>query len=256
MTRWLDGVPYHFRCIDQNYRDGTADGQSLALFLCDSVVPADTGSLYEHRQLEDGNWGNVFTPGPIVNFGESGRYADSAVRRWLAAQEEDADTFPRVNVGVERGYLGRTETGSRSRFSDSVLRPCQLGSQILNDHYFILSVEEALKYREHLWRIDGMDEEETAENAGTFAKGYWLRTPSGKDENAGYVYIVDLANGNLHPQAVRPLWEMAADERREQLKAAGEDDLATGAGLPADDEELAVTSPVGVRPAFVMKQDH
>ncbi len=233
VARTLDGVSYRFRCIDRNYEEeGVGRQQSLALFLCESVIPANTGSEYVYERLEDGSSGYVYHPGPVVNFGESSEYAESPVRSWLGAQEADADVFPEADVGVEYGCTGRTDPGSFGRFDRSDLRFCRLGSQILTDRYFILSVEEALKYREYLWNVDGCGEEETAANAGPFSSGYWLRTPMGDGSggDTGCVYVVDLVNGNIHPQAVRP--------------DAGE----------TDDRELAVTTPIGVRPAFVLRQ--
>ncbi len=232
VTRTLDGVSRRFRCIDLHYGEGgSRQGQSLALFLCESVIPANTGSEYAYERLEDGSRGCVYHPGPVVNFGESSEYADSKIRSWLAAQEAAADIFPAASVGVESGCMGRTAPGSFSRFAESDLKLNRLGSQILTDRYFILSVDEALKYREYLWNVDGCDEEETAANAGAFSSGYWLRTPMGDGSGeTGCVYVVDLVNGNIHPQAVRP-------------DADGE-----------MDEELAVTGPIGVRPAFALRQ--
>lgn len=233
VTRKLDGEEYRFRCIDQNYGEGgLGHDKILALFLCESVIPANTGSRYVYERKEDGSRGYVFHPGPVVNFGESGEYADSKIRQWLTGQEADENRFPDVNAGVESSCTGRTAQGSFSRFDTSRLRFYRLGSQILMDRYFILSVEEALKYREYLWNVDGCGEEESAANAGAFNSCFWLRTPAGDGSgtDTGSVYVVDLVNGNIHPQAVRP-------------QADGE-----------NDGELAVTSPVGVRPAFVLRQ--
>ncbi len=233
VVRTLDGVGYRFRCIDRNYGEGRAgDNGGLALFLCESVIPADSGSRYAYERLADGSHGYVYYPGPVVNFGESSEYADSGIRAWLSGQEADPERFPAVNVGVETSCTGRTAPGSFSSCSPSQLRFSRLGSQLLTDRYFILSVEEALKYRDFLWNVDGCGEEETAANAGTFSAGFWLRTPMGNEsgEDTGCVYVVDLVNGNIHPQAVKP-------------EAEG-----------ATDEETAVTSPIGVRPAFVLRQ--
>ncbi len=232
VLRTIDGVSYAFRCIDQNYGEGDAMGQSLALFLCESVIPADTGSEMVYGKREDGSFGYEFHPGPIVNFGESAEYADSAVRAWLTLNESDSELFPDVNVGVDSSCTGRTADGLFSRFSASDLTFHRLGSQYLTGKYFILSLEEALRYREYLWKVDGCGEEESAANTGTFSRGYWLRTPmgDGSGKDTGFVYIVDLVNGSLHPQAVKP-------------DAEGE-----------TDPELAVTGPIGVRPAFVLRQ--
>ena len=226
----LDGVDYRFRCIDQNYGDGGASGRSLALFLCEEVIPADTGSRYVYGQREDG-YGAVFEPGPIVCFGESSEYRDSAVRAWLTGQEDQDGLCP-VNAGVTRSYLGQTAEGDYSRFDPSCLHSYGMGSQILMDRYFLLSLEEAVKYREYLWQIDGLEEKEAGDAASSFCKGYWLRTPAGdgKSADTGMVYVVDLVNGNIHPQEVKP-------------------------GGTRGEEELDVTSPIGVRPAFVLPQE-
>ena len=38
-----------------------------------------------------------------------------------------------------------------------------------------------------------------------FCNGYWLRSPMGNaDANSGYAYIVDLVNGMIRPEAVKP----------------------------------------------------
>ena len=47
VTRKIDGKSYRFRCIDQNYADHMGGHKSGALFLCDEVIPANTGSRYE-----------------------------------------------------------------------------------------------------------------------------------------------------------------------------------------------------------------
>lgn len=232
VKRTLDGVSYRFCCIDPNYEEGEAMGQSLALFLCESVIPADTGSQYVYEQREDGSFGYVFYPGPVIRFGENAEYADSDIRAWLTGLESEADVMPRVNAGVETSCMGQTAAGTFSRLRQSDLRFSRMGDQFLMDRYFLLSVEEALRYREYLWKVDGCGEEETSRNAGTFSGGYWLRTPMGDGDGAETrrVYVVDLVNGNLHPQEVMPETEGEADA------------------------ELAVTSPIGVRPAFVLKQ--
>ena len=65
-----------------------------------------------------------------------------------------------------------------------------------------------------------------------FSKGYWLRSPMGNAQSydTGYVYVVDLVNGSIHPASIKP------------LESTGND-------------ELDVTTTYGIRPAFIMKQD-
>ncbi len=237
VTRKLGGKTYRFCCVDQNYREESTSGQSLALFLCESVIPADTGSRYIYEQKEDGRYDYVFYPGPLTEFGESSEYKDSAVRKWLKQQEEKAEGIPAVNTGVDRGCRGQTAVGAYSRLDPADLRFYDMGKQILTDRYFILSVEEALHYRDFLWRIDGCDEEESGRRAEPCAKGYWLRTPAGNrfGGDTDCVYVVDLIDGNLHPQPVRASgWDGAE-------KTGGETDM---------------TCPAGVRPAFVLPQEN
>ena len=63
-----------------------------------------------------------------------------------------------------------------------------------------------------------------------FCNGYWLRSPMGNTAaDSGYAYIVDLVNGMIRPEAVKP------------------DGGST-------DEELRVTTSIGVRPAFAVPQ--
>lgn len=46
VTRNIGGTAYRFRCIDQNYADHMDYHRKGALFLCDEVIPANTGSHY------------------------------------------------------------------------------------------------------------------------------------------------------------------------------------------------------------------
>lgn len=89
-----------------------------------------------------------------------------------------------------------------------------------------------MKYKDHLWKFDGSEEENPESQYAAFSKGYWLRSPAGDRENydTGYAYVVDLVNGNIHPSFIKPEKE-------------------TG------DEELDVTTTYGLRPAFTMPQD-
>ena len=62
-----------------------------------------------------------------------------------------------------------------------------------------------------------------------FCKGYWLRTPCGTVEGS-QIYIVDLVQGNIRPEAV----QTAKTEKQ--------------------DDEMKVTGTTGVRPVFVLPQ--
>lgn len=229
VTKNIDGKSYRFRCIDQNYADHMDYHRNGALFLCDEVIPANTGSHYEFETPGDRDHGYVYQPGPIVAFGKSADYKYSAVRAWLsrfAAEFADAEM---VNTGVERGYLGETQAECWEQFPEGELTPQYLGSQKLEDRLFILSVDEAYRYRNWLWKFGAVKQRNPETQISEFCKGYWLRTPCGAAEG-GQIYIVDLVQGNIRPEAVQTM------ENEEQ------------------DDEMKVTGTTGVRPAFVLPQ--
>lgn len=245
VVRELDGRQYVFRCIDQNYKTKSTSGQTGALFLCDTVIPADTGSVYQYEKQEDGSYRYVFYPGPVVNFGDSSDYKYSKIRRWLKSQEGRVANSLWTDIGVSQSYVGRTESGSYSQLEEKELRSQYIGNQQMTDRLFILSVDEALAYKAYLWRfgiMPGEAEENPESQSGPFCKGYWLRSPSGggTEEDNGMVYIVDLTDGSIRPEKGKP------DE--EQDGGHGEDQPGGEA------EEWRITSSIGIRPAFVLAQ--
>lgn len=226
--RNLDGVTYRFRCIDQNYGDETDGERQKALFLCDSVIPADTGSFYSYEKKSDGTYGYEFYPGPVVSFGDLDSYKHSRIRAWLKSVEKGFSDAAEIPTGVNYAYEGSTKAWSGKEPSQQELRPFYIGSQTMTDRLFILSVDEAVKYSSWLWRFNGSEKENPESQQSTFCKGYWLRNPSVQKEEAS-VYIVDLAEKNIHSGKVKP-------------------DGDSG------DLELDVTGTTGVRPAFTINQ--
>ena len=232
VVREIDGKSYSFRCIDQNYADHMDYHRSGALFLCDEVIPANTGSRYVFETPEDQHHDYVFYPGPIVSFGGSADYKYSAVRRWLQQSEDafaDAET---INTGVKRAYSGSTGAELWEFFPGDELAAQYLGYQKMEDRLFLLSVDEAYRYRDWLWRFGASKKRNPESQISEFCKGYWLRTPCQTAEG-NQVYMVDLVQGNIRPEAVQ----------RE-----------TGSTGDVRDEEVRVTGTTGVRPAFVLPQ--
>ncbi len=232
VSRQIAGETYVFRCIDEDYIDMQETGTSLALFLCDRVIPANYGSYYIPGPGADGRYEYQFIPGPIVNFGSTNDYKYSAVRTWLLGEEAAFLDACLLNTGNSYAYTGSSEAGMYSQFSGGGFVPHYMGYQQIQDHLFLLSVDEALEYRDFLWKFDGSDVDNPESQTGQFCKGYWLRTPLGAapGEDSGMVYIVDLVYGNIRPEVICP-------------------------GEVSDDAELCVTGTTGVRPAFVMKQN-
>ena len=228
----IDGQNMLFRCIDQNYSDHMENHGQTALFLCETVIPADYGSRYELREQEDGSHEYEFCPGPLVNFGQSSDYKHSNIQTWLEQAGDKIYLAKQVQIGTDMAFTGETPKGEYSSFDAVNLSSHPIGAQSLYGKLFLLSVEEAVKYKEFLWTFEGAQEENPETQLSSFSKGYWLRTPMGTGDGAdmGYVYGVDLEQGQIRPERIRP---------------------TEGTG----DAELDATSPFGVRPAFVMPQD-
>lgn len=232
IERELDGSVYRFQCIDQNYSDRMENHRPSALFLCMSIIPADLGSVYRYEELEDGTFDYVFYPGPLVNFGDGNDYKESPVRQWLKSCENSMAGAEEIHIGIDLAYTGSTGEETYKQLDAGALKGEYIGFQKMTDKLFILSVDEALKYRDHLWRFEGSDEENPDSQYGPYSKGYWLRNPCGDSKiyNTGMVYMVDIVTGTIRPQAVKP------------KERDGRDDLD-------------VTGTTGVRPAFAMPQD-
>lgn len=228
----IDGQNMLFRCIDQNYSDHMENHGQTALFLCETVIPADYGSRYELREQEDGSHEYEFCPGPLVNFGQSSDYKHSNIQTWLEQAGDKIYLAKQVQIGTDMAFTGETPKGEYSSFDAVNLSSHPIGAQSLYGKLFLLSVEEAVKYKEFLWTFEGSQEENPETQLSSFSKGYWLRTPMGTGDGAdmGYVYEVDLEQGQIRPERIRP---------------------TEGTG----DAELDATSPFGVRPAFAMPQD-
>lgn len=96
---------------------------------------------------------------------------------------------------------GKRPKGEYSSFDAVNLSSHPIGAQSLYGKLFLLSVEEAVKYKEFLWTFEGAQEENPETQLSSFSKGYWLRTPMGTGDGAdmGYVYGVDLEQGQIRP---------------------------------------------------------
>lgn len=175
---------YRFQCIDDDYRDNSGY-QKCALFLCETVIRSDMDSTDAERI--------------VLPFGECNNYKSSAVRKWLSENTELTDMHP-VNTGVNTAFLGATVPKTYHEFSESGFLRQELPIQSVTDQIFILSLEEAFRYKEALWNAEGAE--------CPFSRGYWLRTPAfsvGEDGGFAYgtwEYAVDLEQGCIRPVSV------------------------------------------------------
>lgn len=204
VTRTIDGVEYKFTCIDENYSDIYGNHTGSALFLMDDVIPAGYGGEYREEFDSLGHPQQVWYPGPIATFGNTNDYKYSNIRAFL--RNETVFTAADVVIGVPTSAIGTTETGRYDQTTDRGLTSYTIGYQQMTERLFILSLEEAVKYRDYLWKFDsGVDNPESVTDSTCGA--YWLRTPNGTNrdyDETGLIYVVDLLEGNIHPEYIKP----------------------------------------------------
>lgn len=233
LEREIDGNTYTFTCIDENYSDKLENHEKQALFICDEIIPGDYGCDYVYKELtaSPGEYGYEFVPGPIATFGENNDYKYSNIRAFL-----DAETVfgaADIQIGVSNSYEGATTEGKFSNLNGTALTGHSIGYQKMNARLFILSVDEAVKYKDYLFKFGNIEEDNPEDATGETKHSYWLRSPNGDSDTydlTDMAYVVDLDLGNIHPQKIKP-------------------ETATG-----DDYVDNITG-VGVRPAFVLTQN-
>ncbi len=186
----------------------------------------------------------------IITFGKNNNYKDSEIRKWLrgrctgeAGLQMGAGALMPVNVGVRTAFLGQTSPGTEGEAAETELVKYTLLPQMMSDRMFLLSVEEALEYREELW--DTVSEETEGEAAETelvkytllpqmmsdrmfllsveealeyreelwdtvseessYSRGYWLRTPVYQEgENGGFTYGTEAYAVDLRDGTIGP----------------------------------------------------
>lgn len=183
-ARRIKGKIYLFRCIDEDYG-------KKALFLCDSTIRSDIDSSAATVKK--------------LTFGSNNNYKYSYIRTWLNDNADDLFGAEATLIGTNVAYQGATGDGSYEQFNENELIALEKPFQLLEDEIFILSVEEAIQYREYLWRFGGSEENNQETQYSAYSRGYYLRTPQYKGEN-GFeygpgIYVVDFS-GSIHPVSV------------------------------------------------------
>ena len=147
--RTIAGKIYTFRCIDPDYMD--AAKKRGALFLCDQFIGGDQA---------------VFDSG-------SNDWTGSRLREWLNRNLENTENIADTATTLRYSYSGVSSAYeiAMNRFTKSAVRQ---GNS--TDKLFCLSLEEAARYKDSLWKLNGSDSNNYI-NAGTYTMGYWLRTP-------------------------------------------------------------------------------
>ena len=134
--------------------------------------------------------------------------------------------IPFVYTGVNTAYQGKTGSGEYEQFAFDDLEEYEKPFQMMEDQLFIFSLEEAVKCRDVLWKFNGSSQNNPQSQYSPYSKGYYLRTPQYEGEGGFQygkgIYVVDLADGNLHPVdvsdtsiGIRPAFVLKNTENRE-----------------------------------------
>lgn len=214
-VRITGGKERFFRCIDEDYSDIQGTHRKAALFLCDDVIRSDEAIVHKIHNSGD-DVGNA----DRISFGQDNNYKNSYVRKWLMSAS-DTNYLEPVSVGVASACSGITEAGMKEEMNVAALRMYSIGFQLMRERMFCLSVEEALKYRESLWKFSGADEDNEKSQITPRSIGYYLRTPVYREDANGNfrysdeIYSVDLEKGNIRPVktdtteiGIRPVFAM------------------------------------------------
>lgn len=172
MERELAGKSYTFRCVDPDYCDAGSN-RIGALFVCDRIIGGNE-CVFDDR---------------------ANAWEASDVRAWLNTGLADTSGLADAVTTCSFTYAGKSSNYQiASRTFTKRSRP---GTKV-TDRVFCLSLEEALRYPDILWRLDGAEENNYI-NAGTHTAGYWLRTPAAGDGSKSYAVTYD---GRVAPEEV------------------------------------------------------
>lgn len=192
-SRYIGDKSYLFRCVNDNYKDNSNLDKTMALFLCDTVIPS-----YEGLGFNADN-----TKRDTRFFGSNNNYRYSVIRQFLRENQRETGSLITMDVGVKNEYEGSTAAGSFEALNEKNLtRHKRNVAQYLEEKLFIPSVEEALDMRDYLWKFERSDRDNIdAVYDGHYLTSYWLRTPVyGTDDK---IYVVNLKDGTIEPHSVQ-----------------------------------------------------
>ena len=191
-VREIGGKLYLFRCVNANYKDKTNTDKSMALFLCDTVIPSTEGLGFDET---DGTQSTRF-------FGANNNYKYSTIHEWLTKNTPDNDNFIRINIGIKNEYTGSSVAGLYGNVTDkSFTRYTRSNPQVLYSGFFIPSLEEAIAMKDYLWKFNRSDENNAEDIVTKYRSSYWLRTPQYGSNDM--IYTVNLMTGAIEPHSVK-----------------------------------------------------
>lgn len=191
-SRQIGDKSYLFRCVNDNYKDNSNLDKTLALFVCDTVIPSYEGLGFNS---DDSKRDTRF-------FGENNNYRYSNILQFLTENQRETGNLVTMDIGIANEYEGSTARGSFETLEEKdLIKHKRSVAQYLEAKLFIPSVEEALDMRDYLWKFD-RSEKDNIESVydGNYLSAYWLRTPV--YGTADMVYTVNLKNGTIEPHSV------------------------------------------------------
>lgn len=191
-SRTINGETYLFRCVNDNYKDNSNLDKTMALFLCDTVLPSYTGLEYN---ADDSKRDTRF-------FGANNNYRYSNIHKYLVNAKTENGNLVTMDIGVANEYSGSTAAGAFENLDARDLEKHKRDrAQYLEAKLYIPSVEEALDMKDFLWKFDRSETDNVdAAYNDHYATSYWLRTPV--YGTTDMVYTVNLKDGKLEPHSV------------------------------------------------------
>lgn len=191
-AREINGKLYLFRCVNANYTDKSNTDKSMALFLCDTVIPSSEGLGFDEA---DETQSTRF-------FGDTNNYKYSVINEWLTENIPDNDNFVKINIGIKNEYTGSSAKGLYESVTDkSFARFTRSNAQVMYSGFFIPSLEEAIAMKDYLWKFNRSDKDNADEIVTKYRTSYWLRTP--QYGTSDMIYTVNLQTGAIEPRSVK-----------------------------------------------------
>lgn len=183
---------YLFRCVNANYQDKSNTDKSMALFVCDTVIPSNEGLGFDEA---DETQSTRF-------FGKNNNYKDSTINQWLNDYKSKTGNLVMTNIGIANEYTGKSKNGAYQTVDvRDFTKYTRSTPQVMYSNFFIPSLEEALAMKDYLWKFHGSDKNNASEIINNYRASYWLRTPvHGTDD---MVYTVNLRTGAIEPKSVK-----------------------------------------------------
>lgn len=228
-SRQIGDQSYLFRCVNDNFKDNSNLDKSMALFVCDTVLPSYVG-----MEFNDSN-----TRRETRFFGSNNNYRYSEIHKFLNENKKETGSLVTMDIGIVNEYEGSTKSGAFQTLDQRDLTKHKRSTpQYFESKLFIPSVEEALDMKDYLWKFNRSEKNNVGDiYDGQYLTSYWLRTPV--YGTTDMVYVVNLADGTIEPHSVSEEYaitgttasmEFSADNGNTWSACAPENTVVSGPG--------------------------